>query len=146
MPEDQAFKLKDLTVEEQMVFNAIHDSGSDGALASQFKLVVNQSQAKVNAILKKLERQGLVKQVNSVSKNNRKVWLLSELEPSMAVTGGLSGTSSFDLERIQVVFDRVEVYAKKNGRVSHKELMVYIKQVGILPSDQLRDEDINQII
>lgn len=53
----------------------------------------------------------------------------------MSVTGGLSGTDNFDLERIQVVFDRVEGYAKKHGRVGHKELMVFIKQVGILPSE-----------
>ena len=84
-----------------------------------------------------------MKQVTAVSKNGRKVWLLSELEPSISVTGGLSGTDNFDLERVQVVFDRVEGYAKKHGRVGHKELMIFIKQVGILPSDQLRDEDIN---
>lgn len=65
-----------------MIFNAINDAGQEGALASQFKFLVNQSQAKVNAILKKLERSGLVKQVNSISKNNRKVWLLMEVEPS----------------------------------------------------------------
>ena len=74
-----------------MVFNAISDAGAEGALASQFKFLVGQSQAKVNAILKKLEKSGLVKQVVSLSKNGRKVWLLSEVEPSMLVTGGLSG-------------------------------------------------------
>jgi len=83
-----------------MIFNAINDAGHDGALPSQFKFVVNQSQAKVNAILKKLEKAGLVKSVASVSKNGRKVWLLTEVEPSAGVTGGLSGTQSFDLERI----------------------------------------------
>jgi DNA-directed RNA polymerase III subunit RPC6 len=83
-----------------MIFNAINDAGQEGALASQFKFLVNQSQAKVNAILKKLERSGLVKQVNSISKNNRKVWLLMEVEPSLDVTGGLSGAQNFDLERI----------------------------------------------
>ena len=83
-----------------MIFNAINDSGQEGALASQFKFLVNQSQAKVNAILKKLERSGLVKQINSISKNNRKVWLLMEVEPSLDVTGGLSGAQNFDLERI----------------------------------------------
>lgn len=83
-----------------MIFNAINDAGQEGALASQFKFLVNQSQAKVNAILKKLERSGLVKQINSISKNNRKVWLLMEVEPSLDVTGGLSGAQNFDLERI----------------------------------------------
>jgi len=53
--------------------------------------------------------------------------MLSELEPSITVTGGLSGTDNFDLELMQVVFDRVEGYVKKHGRVGHKELMVFIK-------------------
>jgi hypothetical protein len=44
-----------------MIFNAVNDAGQEGALASQFKFLVNQSQAKVNAILKKLERSGLIK-------------------------------------------------------------------------------------
>lgn len=35
---------------------------------------------------------------------------------------------------------------RKQVRVSHRELLVYIKQIGILPADQLRDDDISQII
>jgi DNA-directed RNA polymerase III subunit RPC6 len=89
--EELADRVRDLTMEEQMVFNSINDAGAEGALASQFKTVVGQSQAKVNAILKKLEKEGLVKQLTSLSKNGRKVWMLSEVEPSLTVTGGLSG-------------------------------------------------------
>lgn len=72
--------------------------------------------------------------------------MLSELEPSVGVTGGLSGTQSFDLDRVTVVYERVEQYVKKHTRVSHKELLVFIKQIGIMASDQLRDDDINQVI
>ena len=42
-----------------------------------------------------------------------------------------------------MVFDRVEAYTRKHGRVTYKELVVFIKQIGILPGDQLRDEDIS---
>jgi hypothetical protein len=49
----------------------------------------------------------LIKQVTSLEKNGRKVWLLSEIEPSSSVTGGLSGAQSFDIERVAVVYERV---------------------------------------
>lgn len=70
-----------------------------------------------------------------ISKNGRKVWLLSEIEPNVSVTGGLSGTQDFDAERVQVVMEKTEAYAKKHGRVSVKELHVFIKQTGIMPAD-----------
>lgn len=69
----------------------------------------------------------MIKQVASLEKNGRKVWLLSEIEPSSSVTGGLSGAQSFDIERVAVVYERVEQYVKKHMRVSHKELLVFIK-------------------
>lgn len=133
--DEHAMKLKDLSTEEQMVFNAISDAGTEGALPSQLKFVLNQNQAKANAVLKQLERSGLIKQINSLAKNCRKVWLLSELEPSVSVTGGLSGTQSFDINRVAVVYERVEHYVKKHSQVSHKELLVFIKQIGIMASN-----------
>jgi DNA-directed RNA polymerase III subunit RPC6 len=34
VPEEQASKLKDLSPEEQLIFNAVSDSGNAGALSS----------------------------------------------------------------------------------------------------------------
>ena len=72
--------------------------------------------------------------MNSIAKNNRKVWMLVEIEPSQEVTGGLTGQSGFDVDRVSLVCDKVEQYTKKQGRVSYKELLIFIKQIGILPA------------
>ena len=53
--------------------------------------------------MKKLEKKGLVKSLNSVARGNRKVWMLMEIEASAEVTGGMTGADNFDLERVQVV-------------------------------------------
>ena len=42
----------------------------------------------VTRILKTLEGRGLVKNVKSVQHANRKVYMLSELEPASEITGG----------------------------------------------------------
>ena len=62
--------------------------------------------------------------LKSVSKGNKKVFLLSEIEPSIEVTGGLTGTSGFDLAQIEHVTQRVEEHVRAKGTVTHLELIV----------------------
>ena len=68
-----------------------------------------------------------------------------EVEPNVDVTGGIAGSESFDLMSMQVVIDKVLAYTQKQGIVSKKELLILIKQQGVLSSDQIKDEDIEQI-
>ena len=84
--------------------------------------------------------------MRSASRGNSTVWLLADVEPGQEVTGGLTGTDLFDLNRIETVCERVAARARQQGRISHREILIYIKQLGELNTDQLRDEDINQII
>ena len=63
-----------------------------------------------------------------------------EVEPSQEVTGGLTGSTDFGLDKMAVIADKVEMHARKEGRISYRELLVYIKQCGMLTTEQLRDE------
>ena len=75
-----------------------------GALAVQFRNVLGgMTQAKINALLKQMEKKQLIKSLKSVSKGSKKVYLLADVEPSVEVTGGLTGTTSFDLDLIEQV-------------------------------------------
>lgn len=65
-----------------------------------------------------MEKKGLIKSLKSVSKSNRKVYMLMEVEPSVEVTGGLSGLQSFDLERMELVFDKIVSYVRRQNSVS----------------------------
>jgi hypothetical protein len=97
-------------------------------------------------VLKKLTQKGLIKSLNSVLKGGKKVYMLLEVEPHTDVTGGMTGAEYFDIESITVVMERVEQYTRKQGQASKKELIVYIKQLGVLPGDKIRDEDIDQVL
>jgi hypothetical protein len=107
-------KLKDLTTEEQAIYQHIEESGNQGTLPSALKyLVAGQQITKVNAVLKKLSAKGLIKTLTSVLKGGKKVWMLLEIEPNADVTGGMTGSDYFDIESIAVVMERVEGYTRK---------------------------------
>lgn len=147
MSKEVSTKLKDLTTEEQAIYQHIEESGNIGVLPSALKyLVAGQQITKVNAIVKKLSTKGLIKTLTSVLKGGKKVWMLLEVEPSPDVTGGMTGAEYFDIESIAVVMERVEAYTRKQGQVSKKELLVFIKQLGVLPGDKIRDDDIDQVL
>ena len=54
----------------------------------------------MNALLRDMAKRGLIKTLKSVSRGNRPVWLLINVDPGQDVTGGLTGSETFDLNRI----------------------------------------------
>ena len=94
--------MRELSYEEQLIYQIVSDAGSMGALAFQFRSVLGgQTQTKINALLKQMEKKGLIKSLKSVSKGNKKVFMLAEVEPSIEVTGGLAGTQGFDISLME---------------------------------------------
>ena len=69
----------------------------------------------------------LVKEIASVVKGGKKVWMAFETEPHVDVVGGLAGGENFDLDKMAIVMDKVEKYVAKCGYASRKEIYVYIK-------------------
>ena len=53
--------------------------------------------------------------------------MLKDIEPGADVTGGLTGSEGFDLSLIQLLCDRVVAHTRRQGRVSHLELVIFIK-------------------
>lgn len=41
--------------------------------------------------------------------------MLLEIEPSLDVTGGMTGSDYFDIESVAVLMERVEAYTRKQG-------------------------------
>ena len=118
-----------------------------GILPSQLKkFVAGQQIVKVNAILKKLTTKGLVKSLTSVMRGGKKVFMDSEVEPNADVTGGMTGADFFDIVSIELVMERTVSQLKKKGSLSHRELLVYMRQLGVLPTERVRDDDLDQII
>ena len=111
----------------------IEDSGSQGCLKSSFKNVDKKlTIQKITQILKKMQKDGLIKSLKSQNRRNQEVWMLADIEPGADVTGGLTGSEGFDLTLIKLLCDRVEAHTRRQGTASHLELIVFIKQLGIM--------------
>ena len=70
--------------------------------------------------------------------------MLSELEPNSTVTGGpISGTDPQALETIANVMNKVQEYVQRQANVSLKDLIIFMKQIGV---DNFKEEDFERII
>lgn len=100
---------------------------------------------KIEGVCKQLEKKGILKCVKAL--NGKKVWFLTEITPDDSISGGLSGSIDFDLKKIEAVQELVLNYLKNHKTASEKELVVYIKQTGILSdSRDFSDEGIKKIL
>eukprot|EP00347_Sterkiella_histriomuscorum_P012675 403367656 len=148
--EEQAHKLRDLLPEDVLVYQMIEESGDNGTQIQDLKIKLTPqgfNSVILTKILKKIEKKGLIKKIKSLNKNNRQVWMLMEIEPSINVTGGLIGQENFDLDSIEIIQERLLEYLRKQGPTSYRELSLHIKQCGVIQKgSEFRDEDIKQII
>ena len=81
-------------------------------------------------MLKRLEKEGVIKKLKSMQQKHKQVYMLMDIEPSSEVTGGLVNHKFFNLDLIEVVQDRVCDYFKTHGDTSYREIALYIKQMG----------------
>ena len=60
--------MRGLSFEEQLIYQVVQEAGSTGALSYQFKKVLQgYTAAKINALLKAMEKKALIKSLKSVS-------------------------------------------------------------------------------
>ena len=85
---DNASKIKNMSTEEHMVFQAIEAAGREGIWSKTILDRTKLHRAVLNKALKSLETQRAIKSVKSVKHPTRKIYMLYHLQPSTEVTGG----------------------------------------------------------
>jgi DNA-directed RNA polymerase III subunit RPC6 len=97
-----------LSSEDLLVYQIIQSSGNSGIWTKELKQKSNLPQTQISKIFKTLEARKLIKAVKHVAQQNRKVYMLYELEPSREITGGAWYTEhEYDAEFINVLRDQV---------------------------------------
>eukprot|EP00892_Ulva_mutabilis_P007842 jgi/Ulvmu1/542/UM001_0550.1 len=81
-------KLKDLDVEEQLVFQKIEQAGAKGIWIRDIRLATNLQNPRLTKALKNLEGRQMIKNVKQHSHPSKKIYMLYELTPSEELTGG----------------------------------------------------------
>ena len=82
MKQDEAVKFRVLSSEDLLVYQIIQQSGNSGIWTKELKQKSNLPQTQISKIFKSFEARKLIKAVKHVAQQNRKVYMLYELEPS----------------------------------------------------------------
>ena len=76
--------------------------------------------------------------------------MLMDIEPSSIITGGpISGTDPSALEKIVMVMNKVYDYVCRQKNVTKKDLIIFMKQIGIQSSEEahaFKEDDLSRII
>jgi len=139
-------RLSELEHDEKKVYQTVADSKTNGTIASDISKKVGLTSRVVTSILGKLAKKNLVRSVKSVSKKNRNVWILYDLEPSEDITGGIwYRDNEFDKDFIDALYQKTFNYIEKQEVVSKKEIAIQLRSSGMTDAD-LKDENIQSIL
>ncbi|PGH12437.1 hypothetical protein AJ79_04273 [Helicocarpus griseus UAMH5409] len=86
--QSDAEKLQTLNAEERLIYSVVESTGRSGVWTRTIKSRTNLHQTIVNRSLKSLETKNYIKSVRNVKYPQRKMYMLSGLQPSEDVTGG----------------------------------------------------------
>ncbi|KAI5643054.1 RNA polymerase rpc34 subunit domain-containing protein [Phthorimaea operculella] len=74
--------------EEKVVYNLIEEAGNKGIWIRDIRIRSNLANTQLTKVLKSLESKKLIKAVKCVNASKKKVYMLYNLEPDRALTGG----------------------------------------------------------
>jgi DNA-directed RNA polymerase III subunit RPC6 len=144
--QDEAVKFKGLSSEDLLVYQIIQQSGNTGIWTKDLKQKSNLPQAQIAKIFKSLEARKLIKAVKHVAQQNRKVYMLYELEPSREITGGAWYTEhEYDAEFISVLREQCVKFIMSRGKVTLDDVCDFVKQTK-LSHVELGQEEVLQIV
>lgn len=146
----QAKRFNGLDRESRQVYQEIEKSSAEGCLSQKLKSVCNMQTPVVNKALKELLRRDLIKEVKSIQYRNRKVYMLKDIKPSEAVSGGSwYQDGEFDGEKVEELRDQCRQFLEEQpGCAVHlQELHQHVgRVVGARGQGAPSPEDVSQIM
>jgi|UniRef100_A0A7R9T920 DNA-directed RNA polymerase III subunit RPC6 len=143
---DEAVKFKGLSSEDLLVYQIIQSSGNTGIWTKELKQKSNLPQTQITKIFKVLEARKLIKSVKNVAQQNRKVYMLFELEPSREITGGAWYTEhEYDAEFISVLREQCDKFINSRGKATLDDVWDFVKRAKLSNVD-LGKEEVLQIV
>lgn len=144
--EEQAAKFKGLSTEDMLVYQIIQHAGNAGMWTKELKARSNLPAPQITKIFKTLEARKLIKAVKHVAQQNRKVYMLFELEPSREITGGAWYTEhEYDAEFINVLREQCVKFIYSRDRVTLEEVSDFVRQ-SKLSHVELGADEVLQIV
>lgn len=130
--EDKAAKMSGLTHEQVLVYQEIEKAGSSAIWSGDIRKKLNMQTQSIDKTLKLLLNRGLIKLTRDVNRKNRKIYILTELEPAKEISGGPWYTDhEFDHEFVQVLGATIVKYVKETGSLSANAIHDKVRRSGI---------------
>lgn len=143
-----AEKFKGLDASEVMTYDLIQKAGHNGVTKREIKYKTNiQNTTELKQIVDRLLSRALIKEIKSVQGTNKKVYIVSELEPSTLHTGGpwYNDEQEFDNEFIEVIYGQVLSYVKSLDFVTVEQVTNYVAEIKV-SNEELSQKDIRALM
>ncbi|KAM0789490.1 hypothetical protein ACM66B_000310 [Microbotryomycetes sp. NB124-2] len=118
----EAKQMGSMDVEEKVVYDHIKEAGNSGIWTKTLASKTNLPRTVITKVLKTLENRKTIKPVKSVKTPTRKIYMLSNLTPSVELTGGPWFTDNeLDTEFVATLKDICAKYIDKKSYPSKKD-------------------------
>ncbi|KAK6588971.1 RNA polymerase III C34 subunit rpc34p [Cryptosporidium xiaoi] len=126
--EDVAFKLNKLSNEEYLVFCSIEDAGNQGIWTADIRKITGLQTHQVQRAVKVLCNDwNLIRPVKSIHVKNRKVYILSSLEPSKELDGGtFYENGEFDMNFVDLIKEKIISFLESRRKCTAHEILEFI--------------------
>ncbi|KAH8741171.1 RNA polymerase III C34 subunit [Cryptosporidium ryanae] len=126
--EDVAFKLNKLSNEEYLVFCSIEDAGNQGIWTADIRKITGLQTHQVQRAVKVLCNDwNLIRPVKSIHVKNRKVYILSSLEPSKELDGGtFYENGEFDMNLVDIIKEKIISFLESRRKCTFNEILEFI--------------------
>jgi len=144
--EEKAEKYRELTASEIPIYQLLEEAGDHGLTNREIKEKTSINITRLNKILGSMESKGLIKLFKSIQGKKKKVYMLSEIEPSMEITGGIwySGLE-FNKKLIDALSEKCFAFIKKKEVATREEITLHVRKLGMLPGN-IKEEEVQSIL
>jgi len=121
--QEEAQRFQGLGAQEMLVYQQIRDSGNNGIWNRDLKIRTSLPQQQIGKIVKTLENRQLIKPFTSAQAGKKKVFLLFELEPSKAISGGAwFSNGDFDEEFFRITYTAAHRWFQQHPTLTVSEV------------------------
>ena len=146
---DRVRRFAGLDRDHMAIYELVKQADANGLSKNDIKSKSGMNPTALNNILNALKKRNLIKSEKAVNQKNRNVWILFELEPSMAVRGNIFyNKGEFNQEFVDALYEKILNYIdahSKNQVVGKKEIALNLRSSEFATAD-LKDEDIQRIV
>ena len=105
--------------EEKVVYSIIEEAGNKGIWLREIRNRSNLNVKLLNKVIKNMETKKIIKSIKAVNALKKKVYMLYNLEPDRAVTGGswYSNDQDFEVEFVDILNQQCYQYLKSKVRL-----------------------------